>query len=109
MLPPKPIDASKLCLATSIPTTVDSGMFLFSHPCQCDLESSNCSGSKGTVTAVRHLLYHGLVGPRREQAAPPRPKRREAYQQPLLNAVRKIQGGGAGLLIFGAGGHEAAT
>jgi hypothetical protein len=49
-------------------------MFLFSHPCQCDLGSNNCSGSKGTVTAVRHLLKDGLFGPEGKQAAPPRPK-----------------------------------
>jgi hypothetical protein len=49
-------------------------MFLFSHPCKCDLGSNNCSGSKGTVTAARHLLKDGLFGPEGKQAAPPRPK-----------------------------------
>jgi len=54
-------------------------MFLFSHPCKCDLGSNNCSGSKGTVTTARHLLKHGLGGPEEKQAAPPRPKQRTLW------------------------------
>jgi hypothetical protein len=57
MLPLTPRAASKVCLAMSMPITIDSGTFLFSHPCQCDLGSNNCSGSKGTVTTMRHNAY----------------------------------------------------
>ena len=35
-------------------------------PCKCEFEydSSNCSGSRRTVTAARHRLLHGLLSPK---------------------------------------------